>query len=83
MTKRVDAHQHFWSFSPIDYPWIDDAMLQPRRDRLPRPVRNLANGNPRRWLTQFPPLSVLSRTERSAILAGNAIDTCLLKGFQA
>lgn len=23
---RIDTHQHFWSFSPQDYSWIDDSM---------------------------------------------------------
>jgi len=32
---RIDAHQHFWRYTPADYPWIDDAMAGLRRDCLP------------------------------------------------
>jgi L-fuconolactonase len=32
---RIDAHQHFWRYSPEAYPWIDDRMAGLRRDFLP------------------------------------------------
>ncbi len=32
---RIDAHQHFWRYSPAEYGWIDDAMAAIRRDFLP------------------------------------------------
>jgi L-fuconolactonase len=32
---RVDAHQHFWHYTEIDYGWIDDRMQVLRRDFLP------------------------------------------------
>jgi L-fuconolactonase len=32
---RIDAHQHFWRYSPDDYGWIDDDMRAIRRDFLP------------------------------------------------
>jgi L-fuconolactonase len=32
---RVDAHQHFWKYSPVEYQWIDDSMAAIRRDFLP------------------------------------------------
>ncbi len=32
---RIDAHQHFWHYSPQEYGWIDDAMARIRRDFLP------------------------------------------------
>jgi L-fuconolactonase len=32
---RIDAHQHFWRYSPEEYGWIDDAMAVIRRDFLP------------------------------------------------
>lgn len=35
MTKWVDAHQHFWKFSPRKHVWIDKEMQQLRRDYLP------------------------------------------------
>jgi len=32
---RVDAHQHFWKYNPVEYEWIDDSMAAIRRDFLP------------------------------------------------
>jgi len=32
---RIDAHQHFWRYTPADYGWIGDAMQALRRDFLP------------------------------------------------
>jgi L-fuconolactonase len=31
----VDAHHHFWRYSPAEYGWIDDRMATIRRDFLP------------------------------------------------
>lgn len=34
--QPVDAHQHFWLYSPEEYPWMGDDSLSPlRHDRLP------------------------------------------------
>jgi L-fuconolactonase len=32
---RIDAHHHFWRYTPEEYGWIDDAMAAIRRDFLP------------------------------------------------
>lgn len=32
---RIDAHQHFWTYSPEEYGWIDESMQAIRRDFLP------------------------------------------------
>jgi L-fuconolactonase len=32
---RIDAHQHFWRYTPAEYGWIDDSMAPIRRDFLP------------------------------------------------
>ena len=32
---RIDAHQHFWRYDPLEYPWIDDSLSPLRRDFLP------------------------------------------------
>ena len=32
---RIDAHQHFWRYTPAEYGWIDDSMSALRRDFLP------------------------------------------------
>jgi L-fuconolactonase len=35
----VDAHQHFWIYSPGEYGWIDDSMAALRRDFLPNDLK--------------------------------------------
>jgi len=32
---RIDAHHHFWRYTPREYPWINDSMSAIRRDFLP------------------------------------------------
>jgi L-fucono-1,5-lactonase len=32
---RIDAHQHFWRYDAAEYGWIDDALVELRRDCLP------------------------------------------------
>lgn len=32
---RIDAHQHFWHYDPVEYGWIDDRMSALKRDFLP------------------------------------------------
>lgn len=32
---RIDSHQHFWKYDPVQYAWIDDGMKTIRRDFLP------------------------------------------------
>ena len=33
--RRIDAHQHFWHYDPVEYEWIDGSMAALRRDFLP------------------------------------------------
>jgi len=37
----LDAHQHFWMYSPTDYGWISDNMAALRRDFLPHDLEPL------------------------------------------
>jgi L-fuconolactonase len=40
----IDAHQHFWVYTPEEYGWIDDSMAALRRDFLPNDLdRELAS----------------------------------------
>jgi L-fuconolactonase len=41
MTMRIDAHQHFWRYSPRTHAWIDDSMAALRRDFLPADLEPL------------------------------------------
>jgi L-fuconolactonase len=38
----IDAHHHFWKYSPEEYGWIDDEMAVIRRDFLPADLRAAA-----------------------------------------
>src|SRR3569833_2841690 len=38
---RLDAHQHFWMYSPTDYGWISDKMAALRRDFQPHDLEPL------------------------------------------
>jgi L-fuconolactonase len=38
---RLDAHQHFWKYSPRQYAWISDMMPELKRDHLPEDLRRL------------------------------------------
>ena len=33
--KRIDSHQHFWKYDPVNYSWITDEMKDIRRDFMP------------------------------------------------
>jgi L-fuconolactonase len=33
--RRIDAHQHFWHYDPVQYEWIDGTMAALQRDFLP------------------------------------------------
>lgn len=37
--RRIDSHQHFWRYDPVEYGWISDAMAHLRRDFLPEHLR--------------------------------------------
>jgi L-fuconolactonase len=38
---RIDAHQHFWRYDPVRYPWIDDSLAPLTRDFLPADLHPL------------------------------------------
>jgi L-fuconolactonase len=38
---RLDAHQHFWKFDPLQFKWITDDMAALRRDFFPADLRPL------------------------------------------
>jgi L-fucono-1,5-lactonase len=38
---RLDAHQHFWRYSPAEYPWMTDTLAALRRDSLPEDLQPL------------------------------------------
>jgi len=42
---HIDAHQHFWSYNPREYDWIDEAMASIRRDFLPAELKPLLRNN--------------------------------------
>ena len=42
---RIDAHQHFWKYSPAEYGWINDSMSVLKRDFLPADLQGLLQTN--------------------------------------
>lgn len=42
---RIDAHQHFWRYNPVQHEWIDDAMAVIRKDFLPTDLRPVLQEN--------------------------------------
>jgi L-fuconolactonase len=42
---RLDAHQHFWKYSPKEYEWIDESMGVLKRDFLPGDLAPLLQAN--------------------------------------
>jgi len=42
---HVDAHQHFWMYSPAEYEWIDDSMAVLRRNFLPDDLKRELDSN--------------------------------------
>ena len=41
MTRRIDAHQHFWRLSRGDYGWLTPALGPIHRDFLPEDLEPL------------------------------------------
>jgi L-fuconolactonase len=41
---RIDAHQHFWDYSPAEYPWIGAGMERLARDYRPADLAAVASG---------------------------------------
>jgi L-fuconolactonase len=42
---RIDAHQHFWTYSPQTQAWIDDSMAVLKRDFLPQDLKKELTAN--------------------------------------
>jgi L-fuconolactonase len=42
---HIDAHQHFWIYTPAEYDWIDDSMARLRRDFLPQDLKPEMEGS--------------------------------------
>ena len=41
MKKRIDAHQHFWHYNPIEHAWMTEELAAIRRDFLPQDLKPL------------------------------------------
>jgi L-fuconolactonase len=42
---RIDSHQHFWKYEPVNYSWIDDRMAMIRKDFLPQDLKGVLKNN--------------------------------------
>jgi L-fuconolactonase len=43
--SRIDAHQHFWTYDPESYGWIDESMEAIRRDFRPADLKPLLDAH--------------------------------------
>jgi L-fuconolactonase len=43
--NRIDAHQHFWKYDPVNHSWIDDEMAAIRQDFYPADLKPLLEAN--------------------------------------
>lgn len=43
--QKIDAHQHFWHYTPEAYPWISDEMSVLKKDFLPSDLQPLLQAN--------------------------------------
>lgn len=42
---RIDAHQHFWHYDPVEYGWINDSMAAIKKDFLPEDLEPALKAN--------------------------------------
>jgi L-fuconolactonase len=42
---RIDSHQHFWHYSPIEHAWMSDEMSELKHDFLPEDLEPLIKSN--------------------------------------
>ena len=42
---KIDAHQHFWNYDPVQYNWIDEEMAILKRDYLPSELAQTYQNN--------------------------------------
>ena len=42
---KIDAHQHFWNYDPVEHAWIDDSMAAIQRDFRPNDLHPLLTEN--------------------------------------
>ena len=42
---KIDSHQHFWHYDPVQYDWINGRMAQLKNDFLPPQLENLLENN--------------------------------------
>ncbi|CBK24596.2 uncharacterized protein [Blastocystis hominis] len=39
-TPKIDSHQHFWHYDPVEFAWLNEDMKSLRRDFLPPELKN-------------------------------------------
>jgi L-fuconolactonase len=43
--RKIDSHQHFWLYNPVNHAWINDDMRVIQRDFLPDSLQPILQGN--------------------------------------
>ncbi len=69
---QIDAHQHFWNYSALEYPWLGTGMEHLRRDFLPEDLLPLLTANRLTHAVAVQARQSLAETARLLELA----DTC-------
>lgn len=41
---KIDVHQHFWNYNPVEYDWMSESMDSLKRDFLPRDLKKDRSG---------------------------------------
>jgi len=59
---KIDAHQHFWRYSPREYAWIDETMGAIRRDFLPVDLEKETSGIGIDWVISVQARQTLEET---------------------
>lgn len=74
---RIDAHQHFWQYDPVQHAWIDDSMRALRRDFLPRHLRPVLE---RRGIDGSVAVQAVTSVEETRWLLELAAESSFIKG---
>jgi L-fuconolactonase len=43
--RKIDSHQHFWLYNPVNHAWINDDMQVIQRDFLPADLQPILQEN--------------------------------------
>ncbi|SVB66726.1 uncharacterized protein METZ01_LOCUS219580, partial [marine metagenome] len=74
---RIDAHQHFWYYDPIQYDWIEGSMDVLKRDFLPPQLEGLLRAHS---IDGCVPVQARQTEEETEYLLQLAVQNDFIKG---